>query len=102
MFLVFLHDDRDQHYATSGQGIRFPKKNPGVSFVLSIKRFFFLLFLRNATINTFDFLYDDKGQNCATSSQGNELPKKNPGIVQELGRSTFPWELHYEYSLFLA
>ena len=45
-FFDILPDDRAQHRATFGPGVRFQKNNPGISRGLSVKKFGFLTFSR--------------------------------------------------------
>ena len=61
-FFDILHDDRAQHCATFGPGVRFQKNNPGISRGLSVKKLGFLTFSRKRYYNFFDFLHDDRGQ----------------------------------------
>ena len=75
-FFDILHDDRAQHRATFGPGVRFQKNNPGIRRGLSVINGFFLHFLRNATIIFFDILQDDRAQHRATFRPGVRFKKK--------------------------
>ena len=106
-FFDFFHDDNGQHCAIFGLGIRFQKKNPGISRGLSLKKLGFWHFLGNAIMKFFDFLHDERDQYCATFGLGVRFQKKYLGIsrglsAQKLDFLTFSWKRYYNFFWFFA
>ena len=71
-FFGILHDDRAQHRAAFGLGVRFQNNNPRISRAFSVKK---PNFFGKATMILFGF-HDGRAQHRATFGSGVRFQKK--------------------------